>query len=230
MSKTKTQAKNVLIFGATGMVGKGVLLECLASDLIESVTIINRSTTGITHDKLTEVLHQDFFNLTEVLANVKNMDACFYALGISSMGTNEETYHRYTYELTLKIAKELVDKNPSMTLIYVSAEGADASEQNGSMWARVRGKLENALLKLPFKKVFIFRPGYIQPLKGVKSRVKLYNLAYLLLKPVSPIILWLFAKKVTTSVKIGLAMISLALKGHQETYFDNHAINQVANS
>lgn len=226
--EVKTMLTNVIIFGATGMVGHGILLQCLESDQVQSVVMVNRTSVGIEHDKLTEIIHKDFFNMTATIRDFPKSDACFYSVGVSSVGKNEEQYTKYTLDMTMHIANQLALKNPDMTFSYVSADGADSSEKKGSMWARVRGKLENELTQLPFKNVYIFRPGYIQPMKGVKSKVKAYNILYSILSPISPLVKYFFGDKYTTTVNIGNAMINIALEGYNEQYLDSPHINMAS--
>jgi len=170
--------KNVIITGATGMIGKGVLLECLDSDLISEVLVIGRNSIGMQHPKLKELVHRDFSNFSDVRSQLAGYDACFFCLGISAAGLNEEQYKRITYNFTLALAKTLFELNPQMTFNYVSGQGTDSSEKSRMMWARVKGKTENDLLTMGFKHAFMFRPGMIIPLRGIKSRTKSYQFMY----------------------------------------------------
>ncbi|RMF08931.1 MAG: NAD-dependent epimerase/dehydratase family protein [Candidatus Neomarinimicrobiota bacterium] len=205
--------KKVLLTGATGMVGKGVLLECLDHPAIGEVVAIGRHTTGMEHPKLTEVVHRDFTDFTPIRDRLEGVDACFYCLGVSSAGMQEEDYRRITYDYTLSLARLLVQLNPGMTFIYVSGQGTDSSEQGRSMWARVKGKTENDLLALGFRQAFMFRPGMIIPLKGIRSRTRLYQFFY-------DYFLWLIRgikilapNSIVTTTQIGLAMIHCMLQG-----------------
>jgi uncharacterized protein YbjT (DUF2867 family) len=165
----------ILLFGATGMVGAGALLECLADPRVESVLSISRSPTGRTHPKLREVMRADFFTYDDLRADFAAADACFFCLGVSSVGMSEADYTRLTYDLTLAAARAMVAVNPRLTFCYVSGVGTDSSEEGRTMWARVKGRTENALLALPFTAAFMFRPGFIQPVNGVRSKTRWYR-------------------------------------------------------
>lgn len=212
------------------MVGRGVLLECLDSHLVEAVLVINRQTVGIQHPKLKEVLHQDYFNWDGMEEEFGGYDACFFCLGVSAFGMSETDYSKITYDLTLGLAKFLATLNPELTFCYVSGTGTDSTEQGRTMWARIKGKTENALLKLPFKAVYLFRPGFIQPLKGIKSKTKLYNSIYMVFKPLYPALKFLFPTFVTNTTLVGKAMINAAVFGHVDKYLKNKDINQLASS
>lgn len=214
-----------IITGATGMVGKGVLLECLESSDVESVLLINRKPIGIKHDKLKEIIHQDFYNLSSIEDKLKGYNACYFCLGVSVLGLPEEQYHKITYELTIHMAKVLSKLNTDMVFCYVSGTGTDSTEKGRSMWARIKGKTENAILKLPFKDAYMFRPGYIQPMKGIKSKTKLYQAIYILLKPLYPIFKMAFPKYVTSTIKVGKAMINVTLYGYDKKHLENKDIN-----
>ena len=170
----------VILFGATGMGGQGVLRECLLSPNVQLVQTIGRSVIGLAHQKLREIVRQDLFDYSGMAADLTGFDACFFCLGVSSAGMKEEDYERVTYGITLAAAKTLAQFNPNMTFIYVSGLGTDSTEQGRVMWARVKGKTENALLRLPFKAAYMFRPAGIQPLHGIKSKTKLYRMMYAL--------------------------------------------------
>jgi uncharacterized protein YbjT (DUF2867 family) len=158
-----------IITGATGMVGEGVLNEALLHPDVEKVLVINRKPCGITHNKLTEILHENFFDLSPVKDQFKNYNACFFCLGVTSVGKKEEEYYSFTYTLTMHMAEILANQNPDMTFCYVSGAGTDSTEKGRMSWARIKGKTENDLMKLPFKKVFAFRPGFMLPAKGAKT-------------------------------------------------------------
>ena len=217
----------VIITGSTGMVGKGVLLECLESADVEQVLIINRQSVGITHSKLKEIIHQDFSNLSSIKNEMSGFDACFFCLGVSSVGMNEVDYSKLTYDLALEMAKTLVTTNPNMLFNYVSGTGTDSSEKGRIMWARVKGKTENAILAL-FPKSLMFRPGFIQPMKGVKSKVKLYQFFIVLFKPIYSAINYLIPKYITNTVKVGKAMINSVKYGFAKKHLENRDINQLA--
>ena len=208
-----TQSKiKVILTGATGMVGEGVLHECLLSNEVEQVLIINRKPSGITHPKLKEIIHKDFFNLSPVEDQLKNYDACFFCLGVSSVGMKEEQFYRLTYTLTMHFAETLVKQNTGMTFCYISGAGTDSTEKGRMMWARVKGKTENDLMKLPFKKVYNFRPGVLQPTKGLKNTLSYYKYFGWLL----PIIRMLAPKYICTLKELGMAMINSVTKGYEK--------------
>src|SRR5438270_4347233 len=174
---------NVLLFGASGMVGQGVLRECLLDSNVKLVRTVGRTPTGAQHPKLTEIVHADLFHYDAIEASLSGFDACFFCLGVSSSGMKEEEYRRVTYGITLAAAEVLCRLNPTMTFIYVSGQGTDTSERGRSMWARVKGRTENALIKLPFAAAYMFRPGLIQPLHGIKSKTALYRAFSFVLHP-----------------------------------------------
>ena len=198
-----------VITGATGMVGEGVLHECLMHPDVESVLVINRKPCGLKHEKLKEIIHKDFFALSSIENQLGGYNACYFCAGVSSMGKSEELYKRITYDLTLNFATTLLMSNPDMTFCYVSGVGTDSTEKGRIMWARVKGKTENDLLKLAFKTAFMFRPGFIKPTKGLKNAYK----AYKFFTPFYPVFKKLFPKYVVTLEEIGLAMINVTLFG-----------------
>lgn len=217
-----------IITGSTGMVGKGVLLECLSNPLVSEVLVINRQTVGVQHPKLKEIIHKDFYNLSSIEYDLSGYDACFFCLGISSFRMTEKDYHRITYDLTMHVAETLLRLNPGLTFCYVSGLGTDSSEKGSTMWARVKGKTENALLAMPFKGAYMFRPGYIHPMHGIKSRTVLYNVFLVIFKPLYPVLKILFPNKTTTNEAIGKAMIAVALKGSSKHILDPADINRLA--
>ncbi len=204
-----TEKINAIIFGATGMVGEGVLHECLKHPDIESVLVINRRSCGVNHEKLREIIHTDFSNFSPLESEIAGYNACYFCMGVSSIGKKEEVYTRLTYDLTMHVANTLVKLNPEMTFCYISGAGTDSTENGRSMWARVKGKTENDLMKLPFKASYMFRPGYIQPTKGLKNTYKFYKVV----APIYPLIKLLFSKYVCTLEEIGLSMINVTLFG-----------------
>jgi len=218
----------VIIFGATGMVGQGVLLECLDHSEVSAILAVGRSSCGSDHPKLEELIHQDFFDYSAIEDKLTGYEACFFCLGVSAAGMSEEQYHRLTFKLTLGAAETLARLNPTMTFCYVSGAGTDSSESGRMMWARVKGKTENHLLQLPFKAAFMFRPGYIQPLKGIRSKTRLYQTFYTLARPLYPALKTLFPSYVTTTEKLGLAMIEVALHGNTQPLLKNRDINALA--
>ena len=172
---------NAIITGATGMVGEGVLHECLIHADVESVLVINRKPGGVKHEKLKEIVHKDFFDLTQIENQLAGYNACYFCAGVSSMGKSEQEYKRITYDLTLNFAKTLLKLNPDLTFCYVSGVGTDSTEKGRNMWARVKGKTENDLMKLPFKDAYMFRPGYIQPTKRIEECLQSLQNIYALL-------------------------------------------------
>ena len=218
----------VILFGATGMVGQGVLRECLLDPKVESVLSIVRAACGQTHAKLREVVHQDFFNFEALAEKIQGGDTCFFCLGVSSAGMKEEPYRRVTYDITLAAAQTLVARNPGMTFIYVSGAGTDSSGKGRTMWARVKGQTENAIMKLPFKASYMFRPGVIQPMHGIKSKTKLYRVLYSVTGPLIPVLKTLAPSLVTTTECVGLAMLKVAGQGAEKRFISNRDINQLA--
>ena len=195
-----------IITGVTGMVGEGVLHECLLHPDVESVLVINRKPCGVKHEKLKEIIHKDFFDLSAIKDQLAGYNACYFCAGVSSLGKSEQDYKRITYELTLNFANTLLKNNPEMTFCYVSGVGTDSTEKGRSMWARIKGKTENDLFKLSFKSAYMFRPGYIQPTKELKNAYKIYKV----LAPFYPVLKTLFPKYVVTLEQIGKAMINVA--------------------
>ncbi|MFI6923305.1 NAD-dependent epimerase/dehydratase family protein [Nonomuraea spiralis] len=212
----------VIIFGATGMVGRGVLRECLLDERVTAVLTVGRSPTGTVHGKLREITHADLSDLSPVEGELAGYDACFFCLGVSAAGMSEQDYRRVTYDYTLTAGTTLARLNPSSTFVYVSGAGTD--EHGRAMWARVKGATENALLALPFR-AYMFRPGYIQPMYGVTSRTRWYRLAYVVAAPLYPLLRRLFPSSVTTTERIGQAMINVAERGAPERILGPAAIN-----
>jgi uncharacterized protein YbjT (DUF2867 family) len=217
----------VIVFGATGMVGQGVLRECLVDPTVERVLVIGRNATGATDGKLREIVRADLFDLSDLADELTGYDACFFCLGVSSAGMAEEKYRRITYDLTLGVARILADRNPSSTFVYVSGMGTDSTEKGRSMWARVKGATENALLRLPLR-VYLFRPAYIQPLHGITSRTRWYRLMYVVTSPLYPVVRRLFPGVVTTTEQIGRAMLNLARDGGPSRVLAPRDINAAA--
>lgn len=215
---------NVLIFGATGMVGQSVLRECLLDPEIQQVTTVGRTALGQSHPKLNDLVHKDLLNLTSIEQKLTGYDACFFCLGVSSAGMSEEQYHTITYDLTMSVAQTLVKLNPDMSFFYITGSGTDSTEQGRSMWARVKGKTENDLIKL-FKKAYMFRPGVILPKHGIRSKTKLYQFFYDILRPIYP--LFEMSRSVTTSEKLGRAMIQVAKKGYRKPIIESYEINKI---
>lgn len=217
----------VIIAGASGMVGRGALLHCLEDERVEKVLMVNRRPLDAPpNPKLHEVLLHDFFNPEVIKEKVRGYDLCFYSIGVSSVNKSQEEYSHLTYDLTMGFAKVLLSQNPAMVFEYVSAAGADSSERGRVMWARVRGGLENALLRMAFREVYVFRPGMIIPEGGVRSATPLYNALYTILKPFYGI----FRKmdSVTTTARIGEAMVNCLFFPCQEKILSNAKINRLA--
>jgi len=216
----------VILLGATGMVGQGVLRECLLEPEVESVLAVGRGKTGQQHEKLNEIVTDNLWDLAPIEANLSGLDACFFCLGVSAAGKSEEEYRRVTYDLTLSAARILLRQNPRMTFIYVSGMGTDSTERGRMMWARVKGKTENDLLKLPFKAAYMFRPGYIQPLDGIRTKTKWYGLLYAMMAPLYPLWKALFPKYVTTTEQVGRAMIRVAKQGAAKIVLESEDISR----
>ncbi len=209
----ETQRKlNVIVTGATGMVGEGVLHECLQNDRVEKVLVIGRRTCKVTHSKLTEIIHQDFFDLSAVETHFRSFNACFFCLGVSWFGRSDEEYERQTYDLTMNFAGTLVQSNPEMTFCYISQQGADPTGKSLLSSARVKGKTENALVKLSFKRVYIFRPGFLRQTEGLRHANKLY--AYL--NWIYPILRKVSTGYASTLEELGKAMINSATESYEK--------------
>ncbi len=215
----------VMLFGASGMVGQGVLRECLLDDGVEKVLAVGRSASGCTHAKFAEIVLADLTRIADLGSALEGYDACFDSLGASSAGMSEDDYTRQTYELTLTIARALVMRNPGMTFIYVSGAGTDSSERGSVMWARVKGRTENALLALPFKAAYMFRPAVIQPLHGVRSKTAVYRVFYAVLGPLMPLLRRAWPQYVTTTEQVGRAMLKVAREGAPKRVLETSDIN-----
>jgi uncharacterized protein YbjT (DUF2867 family) len=201
----------VLIFGATGMVGQGVLRECLLASDVADVITIGRTGVGQEQPKLRDIVHADLFDLSSLADELAGADAVFFCLGVTSAGMTERAYRRITYDLTMSVAG-LFAANPALAFVYVSGAGTDSTGRSRMMWARVKGETENALLAMPFR-AYLFRPGFIQPLHGIRSNTRTYRVAYALLAPISPTLRRLFPRSVTTTEIIGRAMLAVARHG-----------------
>jgi uncharacterized protein YbjT (DUF2867 family) len=215
----------VILFGATGMVGQGVLRECLLGNDVDNVVAIGRSTAGQQHAKLQEIVRADLFDLSPIENRLSGFDACFFCLGVSAAGMSEQDYRRVTYDLTISVAKTLVRLNPTMIFIYVSDAGTDSTERSRMMWARVKGKTENDLLKMPFRAAYMFRPGYIQPLHGIRTKTKWYGALYAVMGPLYPLWKRLLPKYVTTTECVGRAMLNVVRHGAPKRFLENQDIN-----
>ncbi|WP_321471229.1 NAD(P)H-binding protein [uncultured Paludibaculum sp.] len=220
----------VLIFGATGMVGHGALRAALMDPGVEFVQTIGRTATGLNHKNLREVVHADLLHYDAVETELSGFDACFFCLGVSSAGMQEDAYERVTYGIAMAAAQTLVRLNPHMTFIFVSGAGTDSTERGRLMWARVKGKTENALMRLPFRASYMFRPGFIQPVHGAKSKTAVYRFFYTILTPLMPLLRWSFPAYVLTTEEIGLAMLRVVRLGATERVLETRDIRAVLTS
>jgi uncharacterized protein YbjT (DUF2867 family) len=214
----------VIITGVTGLVGEGVLLECLELPSVEKVLIVGRRSYGLKHPKLNEILVPDFFKLDKIEGSLTGYDACFYCAGISAIGMKEPEYHRITYDTTLHFAKTLVRLNPNMVFNYVSGQGTDSSEKGKMMWARVKGKTENALLKLPFKAVNNFRPGIMKPTSGQKNIKPIFKF----MGALYPVFATIIPNTTSTLKQVGRSMVNSVLKGYNKRVLEVKDINLLA--
>jgi uncharacterized protein YbjT (DUF2867 family) len=209
------------------MVGQGVLRELLLDPEVDTVLSVVRSPSGQRHPKLRELVHRDFVDFSSVANQLIGYDACFFCLGATSAGKSEADYTRITYDITIAAAEPLAKMNPGMTFVFVSGQGTDSTEKGRIMWARVKGKAENALLRMPFKAAYMFRPGLIQPMHGVKSRTALYRVPYLIMAPIVPFLRRAFPQYVTTTEQLGRAMIEVAKHGWPKRILESRDINNV---
>lgn len=215
-----------IVFGATGMVGRGVLLECLDAATVDEVLAVGRRSCGLTHPKLNELVVDDLFSLSAHTEELRGHDACFYCLGVSSAGMSEADYRRVTYDLTVAAVDAVVAANPDVTICFVSGQGTDGSAGGRVMWARVKGEAENYVRSLPTRS-YMFRPGFIQPMRGVRSGVKLYQALYTILAPVTPLLRRLFPGFVTTTVTVGRAMLRAVERGYPKEVLETRDINEL---
>jgi uncharacterized protein YbjT (DUF2867 family) len=215
----------VILFGGSGMVGQGVLRECLIDPGVEAVLSVGRSPLGVAHPKLRELLHKDFTDYSAIEPQLAGYDACFFTLGVSSIGMDAERYRHLTYDLTMTAARTMARLNPGMVFTYVTGRGTDSTEQGSLMWARVKGKTENDLLKLPFKAAYLFRPAGIQPLHGVRSKTGWINAVYALTAPLLAVMVRATPNYMTTSERLGRAMIEVARDGYPRPILESADIN-----
>ena len=221
---------NILLFGATGMVGQGVLRECLLDSDVQLVETVGRTSTGIQDPKLREITHADLLHYGSIENNLRGFDACFFCLGVASAGMTEADYTRVTYDIALAAAQTLSRLNPDMTFIFVSGAGTDSSEHGRVMWARVKGKTENAVLSLPFKAAYVFRPAVIQPLHGIKSKTNLYRVLYSVTGPLLPLLRRLMPGYISTTEQIGRAMLIVARQGAPKRILESRDIVAIADA
>ena len=217
----------VILFGATGMVGQGVLRECLRDSEVERVLAITRSPIAQRHPKLTEIVRANFLDYSDIEPQLAGYDACFFCLGVSSLGISEERYRHLTYDITMAAATTLARANPNLVFVYVTGAGTDPSEQGRLMWARVKGKTENELRKLPFRAAYMFRPGPIQPLHGVRSRTAWVQAVYVATAPLLSLLHRLAPQYVTTTEQMGRAMIKVARDGYPKPVLESEDINRI---
>lgn len=217
----------ILLFGASGMIGQSVLRECLLDPGVANILSVGRTALGKPQSKFHEVVHKDLSQLAPIEPSLQGFDACIYCLGVTAAGRTEKEYTRMTHDLTLSVARTVARLNPGMTFVYISAQGADSTEKGGMMWARVKGKTENDLLRLPFKSAYMFRPGLIQPMNGIKSKTTVYNIVYTVFAPFIPLLVKLLPRYATTSERLGRAMLRAAKRGHSQPILESLDINAV---
>ena len=210
------------------MIGQGVLRECLLDADVRRVLTIGRNATGVQHAKLQEIAHADLWNYAAIEDRLRGFDACFFCLGVTSAGMSEADYTRVTYGITIAAAEMLCQLNPAMTFVFVSGAGADSSEQGRLMWARVKGKTENAIIRLPFKASYVFRPGVVQPMHGERSRTAAYRVLYTITKPLVPLIRRLWPNQILTTEQFGRAMLFVVQHGAPKRVLESADINALA--
>ncbi|MBI4819635.1 MAG: epimerase [Deltaproteobacteria bacterium] len=220
----------VVLFGGSGMVGQGVLRECLLASDVQQVLSVVRKPTGQAHEKLRELVHDDFSDFSKVAVELGGFDACFWCLGVTSAGMSEADYTRVTHQFAMAAAQVLANANPGMTFVFVSGAGTDSTERGRTMWARVKGRAENDLAKLPFKLVVSFRPAFIQPKHGIVSRTRAYRAFYAVMSPLYPLFKSLAPRYVTTTEIVGQAMLKVAREGTDRRIFENADINALMSS
>jgi len=220
----------IVIFGASGMVGQGALRECLRDPEVEQVVSIVRSSTGTTQEKLREIVHETFLDFTPVENELTGLNACLYCLGVTSTGTKEEDYTRITYEFTIAAATTLLKLNPGMSFVFVSGAGADSTEHGGTMWARVKGKTENALLSMPFRSIYVFRPAMIQPLDGIQSKTASYRIIYGLIAPFLTAARHFWPSHISTTQELSKTLLAAAKRGMEKRVVEANQIREVLQS
>lgn len=217
----------VILFGATGMVGQGVLRECLLDPDVEHVLAVGRSATGQRNAKLQELCHDNFLDFSAIESRLSGYDACFFCLGVTSVGLTEERYRHLTYDITMAAATTLAKLNPQMIFVYVTGRGTDSTERGSVMWARIKGKTENDLLKLPFKAAYMFRPAGIQPLHGIRSKTTWYQAAYVVAAPLLTVLNKVAPRYMTTTEQVGRAMLAVARHGYPKPVLESEDINRL---
>lgn len=217
----------VVVFGASGMLGAGVVLECLDDPRVDEVVTVVRASLGSSHPKLREHVRADFLDYADGPAELRGCDACFYCLGVSSVGMSETAYHRITYDMTIAAADAVQAGSPDVTFCFVSGAGSDATERGRIMWARVKGKAENAVLRMG-PRAYVFRPGFVQPRRGVRSKTRLYRVTYAMISPLYPALARLWPNGLTTTEHLGRAMIRVATSGHDGRVLESADINALA--
>ncbi len=209
------------------MVGQGVLRECLLDPDVDQILSIVRTPTNQQNPKLRELVHTDFFNYSDIALQLTGFDTCIFTLGVSSAGMDEAKYTHLTHDLTLAAATTLARLNPQMTFLYVSGAGTDSTERGRTMWARVKGRTENDLLKLPFRAAYMFRPGVIQPLHGIRSKTRIYQAFYNILNPILPLLKSAFPQAITNTEQLGQAMLKVAKNGYPKPILESKDINSL---
>ena len=217
----------VVLFGATGMVGQGVLRECVLDPDVKEVLVVGRTPIERSHPKIHEIVHKDLYDLSPIASQLTGYDACFFCLGVSSVGMNEADYTKITHDLTLAVARVLAQQNPQMVFLYISGAGTDSTERGKSMWARVKGRTENELLREPFRAAYMLRPGYIQPMHGVKSKTPLYRAFYVVLSWLYPLIRLVARKYAITTEDLGRGMVKIAKSGAPKRILENSDIEAI---
>jgi hypothetical protein len=224
----RVHVMKVIVFGATGMVGQGVLRECLLDSGVTDVLTIGRRKTGNVHEKLREIELIELSAAAFDALALADYDACFFCLGVSSAGLSESEYRRITYDIAVHAATALVKQNPASTFVFVSGAGADSTGKSRTMWARVKGETENAILALPFKGKYVFRPGFIEPKHGIVSRTALYRILYAILFPLVPLLKMFFPGQMTTTSRMGRAMLNVARHGSPKMILESRDIDAAA--
>jgi uncharacterized protein YbjT (DUF2867 family) len=217
-----------VVFGASGMVGQAVLRECIMDMSVDSVVAVTRSPLSLINPKFTNIVHADFLNFAALAKQLKGADVCFYCLGVASAGLSEADYTKITCEYTLAAAKTLLKINPKISFVFISGMGADSSEKGRVMWARVKGKTENELMKLKFNRLVVIRPAFIEPKDGIQSRTRLYRWLYILFWPIMPVIKLLAPKSVITTRALGKLMICLARTGSPKPVLESRDLVTLA--